>query len=389
MKKQVSFAKTTSKEDEPAKKSTTTSTLSTSQGSKGLNLKSLASKKKRKLIGSEDDETKKPKYESISIMDKLRNKILSNIDTTPKGNKFIMDPFATQLKVDISSKVTQQLNIDDYKLNLPKYHFKTSNPVFIEYRTNDLSDNSYQKLCVCIDFDKKVKDVWYHHFYRPWESKELKEFIETSTETKVVETIIDDTPNGDKALVLGDVIQFIGTKTEDELNQLYKSFTKEEHVKKVITTADIKENDKLDDILLTETETVKFQFKDEDTPLSLGSTSIMEKLKRDKSYTLNELLVEDDLIRKWKDYLQEVQGEDDASRFYTPKTSLRSKIKSGSTYSNPKSTTPLTHFRDDFQGRLFTIMNDYRDLYFPNCTLDNHRVCVETYTLHIVNHLLK
>jgi len=312
------------------------------------------------------------------------------------SNRFPVDPFASILKMDIPDKFITQLSIDETKIGIPRYQFKTNNPIFIEYRTNDLNDNSYQKLCVCIDFDKKVKDVWFHHFYRPWQREELKTFIRDKVEERALttfETVNADVPTGDKALVLGDMVQFCGKVTEDELNKLYKTFTKEERVKKLIST-EFSEKDKLDDLLFTENKFTEFEFKNEDIPSALGPTNIMDKIKREKSFTLNELLVEDDLIRKWKEYLDAVQEDEGAessnSSSATSKAkSLRARIKTGSTYSNPKSTTPATYFRDDFQGRLFTIMNDYRDLYFPNSTSDNHRVCVETYTLHIVNHLLK
>nr|CAG4715943.1 unnamed protein product [Naegleria fowleri] len=419
---------------EDASSDTTTIMKKSSQKSSisgsSLNLKSLIASKQQKRknlkIQSGDEEqhsdenalddvqqqsSKKVKFskmsgESISILDKLRNKFIhASMKAEQNGglkkftNKFLVDPFASMLssKMEIPESFVSKHHIDEYMMNIPKYHFQnTQNPIFIEYRTNDLNDNSYQKLCVCIDFDKKVKDVWYHHFYRPWQSDELKEFIETlkSREMKVMDTINSETADGDKALVLGDMIQFVGSMKEEELNAIYKCFTKEERVIKLLST-EWNENDKLEDLFITETKQSKFEFDIEDAPMdgnNCASTNILDKIKREKSFTLNELLVEDDLIRKWKEYLDQVTEDESKSKQksnQSSQASLRLKIKTGSSYSNPKSSTPLIHFRDDFQGRLFTIMNDYRDLYFPNCTPYNHRVCVETYTLHIVNHLLK
>ncbi|KAG2383448.1 hypothetical protein C9374_004119 [Naegleria lovaniensis] len=423
LKKKVRIAASPS--DNKENSSSSESTMKTKSSSSGsLNIKSLIANKQQKRRNVEqnhhdhsdpnDDEksSKKVKFsantngESISILDKLRNKFIHASMKAEQGgmkrftNKFHMDPFASLLspKMEIPESFAAQHHIDEYTMNIPKYHFQnTQNPIFIEYRTNDLSDNSYQKLCVCIDFDKKVKDVWYHHFYRPWQGDELKDVVEKleSREMTVIDTINSETVDGDKALVLGDMIQFVGTMKEEELNAIYKSFTKEERVKKLLST-ELSENEKLEDVFITETKKSKFEFSIEDTPLagSNSSTNILDKIKRDKSYTLNELLVEDDLIRKWKEYLDQVTEDEKSSAKsqqsnQSSHAALRLKIKTGSSYSNPKSITPPTHFRDDFQGRLFAIMNDYRDLYFPNCTLDNHRVCVETYTLHIVNHLLK
>jgi hypothetical protein len=46
-------------------------------------------------------------------------------------------------------------------------------------------------------------------------------------------------------------------------------------------------------------------------------------------------------------------------------------------------------FRNTFQRDLFSVMNDYRDLYFPLRNYEIENLVIETYTLHVINHLLK
>ncbi|KAL0484973.1 Diexf [Acrasis kona] len=68
-------------------------------------------------------------------------------------------------------------------------------------------------------------------------------------------------------------------------------------------------------------------------------------------------LVEIDLASKWMEYLQD--------------------------------TGCVDPFRNDFQKCLFTLFNDYRDVYYPHLNNRNKQCVVESYVLHAINHLLK
>lgn len=46
-------------------------------------------------------------------------------------------------------------------------------------------------------------------------------------------------------------------------------------------------------------------------------------------------------------------------------------------------------FRSNFQRTMFTILNDYRDFYYPYRTPENESTVLEAYVLHLVNHLVK
>ncbi|KAL9647883.1 hypothetical protein ABK040_008156 [Willaertia magna] len=324
------------------------------------------------------------------------NNTLTDKQSFKKQLKFPIDPFATILTIDDSAKN----QFDTYTLQLPNYYFKKyNNNIFIEYRTNDLSDSNYKKECIAIDFNKKMKDIWFHHYFRPWNKDELLNLIENKINQREMKLIGSITKKQKENIAIGDVIQFYNTLEESELNQIYKSFTKEENVKKYIEPNNKEEltNIKFDDLFEVDTIQKKIELKDEDTPMALGSTNIIDKLNREKTYNLNELLIEDDLIRMWRDYMDLVNNNEEEEGNGS-KQSLRSKIKVGSNQNGvnnnlndalQNSTTPITNFRNEFQSRLFTILNDYRDLYFPNAGIDNYKLCVETYTLHVVNHILK
>lgn len=46
-------------------------------------------------------------------------------------------------------------------------------------------------------------------------------------------------------------------------------------------------------------------------------------------------------------------------------------------------------FKNQFQKDLFNIISNYRDLYFPNRNVNNEQDIINTYSLHMINHLLK
>jgi hypothetical protein len=75
--------------------------------------------------------------------------------------------------------------------------------------------------------------------------------------------------------------------------------------------------------------------------------------------TLFNSFVECDLIENWFDYLEFLE------------------------ISNKKD------FRNKFQQSIFSIMNQYKDFYFPYRTIENETSIIEAYTLHAINHLLK
>jgi hypothetical protein len=73
--------------------------------------------------------------------------------------------------------------------------------------------------------------------------------------------------------------------------------------------------------------------------------------------TLDHGRVERDIIPKWEEYLHDTGVNDP--------------------------------FRNDFQRCMFTLFNDYRDVYYPHITSQNRQSIVESYVLHAVNHILK
>eukprot|EP01080_Neovahlkampfia_damariscottae_P008125 gene8125-12585_t len=103
------------------------------------------------------------------------------------------------------------------------------------------------------------------------------------------------------------------------------------------------------------------QFKKISNYETIGPTvlSTTDDLQLPKKNLFNSF-VECDLIENWFDYLDVLELSNDKS-----------------------------DFRNSFQQSIFSIMNQYKDFYYPYRTIENEASIIEAYTLHAVNHLLK
>jgi hypothetical protein len=199
-------------------------------------------------------------------------------------------------KIETSKKTSQPTILVDPFATTTHYKQFSNNQMFVDLNINDVETKKYDKSKIAIDFSRKDQDIWYQFFNKP--------------------------------------------HTEEELAQIVREFENKRKQYVQISGNDDAQVDELYEIL----------GKKIDSNVARKLPNPIENLAQDG-------LVERDLVKKWKEYMEDTGVSDS--------------------------------FRNDFQKCLFTLFNDYRDVYYPHITTQNRQSVVESYVLHAVNHLLK
>jgi U3 small nucleolar RNA-associated protein 25 len=154
---------------------------------------------------------------------------------------------------------------------------------------------------VSVDFSRRIKDIWFNHFYKPISEMEMEQIIEQNR------------------------------KEKDNMKSFEEEGPSTKYMQVYRTLGD------------------KIQF------------NIHKKLPNIHEEADN-YLIERDIMRLWRKRVLQAYDIDIEEKQF---------------------------FKNNLQEGIFSILNDYRDFYFPCMNNSNSRLVIESIVLHTVNHIVK